>query len=122
MCKKILFVDDEPINLLLIESYLSEHISLETVDSAQGALTVMQNESANYFMVVTDLKMPLMDGLELSLALQKKYPHIRRLLYTAYFEDDNIKQYLSEGILEKVYQKSGDMESFKNDFLSYISH
>lgn len=121
MSKKILFVDDEPMNLVLIEAYLSEMLDIETALSASDALALLDKDADKYFMIVSDLRMPLMDGFELLSIVREKHPDIRRLLYTAYFNTKEISAKVEDGTIEKVYQKTGDMNNFTQDFLNFLN-
>lgn len=66
MSAKILIVDDEPDILLILHSILSESdgdYEITSASSGEEALQVFRRES--FDLVVTDMKMPRMDGLEL---------------------------------------------------------
>lgn len=119
MSKKILFVDDEPINLILIEEFLATRISLVTALTGNEALEILDKNSDDFFMVVSDLKMPEMNGFELLNKVKQQFPLIRRLLLTAYYENEEITKQLSNGLIEKVYQKTGEMDEFADDFIKY---
>lgn len=80
---RILAVDDEPVvldsfrKILVLEGY-----SIDTVESAEEALgLVRQND---YDFVFTDLKMPGMDGLDLTKAVKHLRPDIDVVVITGY--------------------------------------
>lgn len=120
MNDKILFVDDEPMNLLLIETYLSEVLQIETAESGKQAIEILEKDADKYFMIVSDLRMPAMDGFELLSIVKVKFPNIRRLLFTAYFNNDQINEKVANGTIEKVYQKTGDMTIFSQEFIDFV--
>ena len=70
---KILCVDDEPVildsfrKILVLEGY-----SVDTVESGKEALGLIQKQ--HYDFVYTDLKMPEMDGLEVTKAVKHMRP------------------------------------------------
>lgn len=79
----ILAVDDEPIvldsfrKILVLEGY-----SIDTVESAQEALGLVRK--SDYDFVFTDLKMPGMDGLDLTKAVKHLRPDIDVVMITGY--------------------------------------
>ena len=121
MEKKVLFVDDEPINLFLIEKFLSKKITLETANSGNEVLEKIKNNQADYFMVVSDLRMPSMNGFELLTVIKNQYPHIKRLLLTAYHQTEEITDMVANGTVEKVYEKTGKMNEFSQEFSEYLT-
>lgn len=63
--ESVLIVDDEPINLVLLESLLEDFYSVRAVSTGAEALAVALNPEESVAMVLTDVQMPGMDGLEL---------------------------------------------------------
>ncbi|HET8870343.1 MAG TPA: response regulator [Aquabacterium sp.] len=61
----VLIVDDEPINLVLMESLLEDHHPVETFGSAQDALTRLNQSSEDVGLIISDVLMPGMDGYQL---------------------------------------------------------
>jgi DNA-binding NtrC family response regulator len=83
MKKKILFVDDEKNLLDSLKRNLrsfSEQWSMEFTDSAKAAIGLLNN--GEYDIIVSDYKMPEMDGLELLKIVKEKYPGTKRILLT----------------------------------------
>lgn len=79
--KTVLIVDDEAfVRASLAELLESEGYSAVTADSAGGALQVLSNEDID--IIVTDLKMPSGDGLQLLEEVQKRAPDVPVILLT----------------------------------------
>ena len=82
---KVLIVDDDTNFLLSVQEglkfYLPE-VELLTATTGEEALKVMKNKNVD--VVVTDLKMPGMSGLELLSALSRNYPQTAVIFITAY--------------------------------------
>ncbi len=85
--KRILFVDDERNVLDGLRRMLypmREEWKMEFVTKGADALFVM--ESASYDVIVSDLQMPEMDGLELLETVREKYPKTIRFMLSGYSE------------------------------------
>ena len=56
---------------------------MTAIDGAD-ALEILARESGRFDLLLTDIRMPLMDGIALALAAARDYPHIIILLMTGY--------------------------------------
>ena len=80
---KILLVDDDPGLLRLLSIRLrAEDYEVEAVESAEKALGVLNRFRPD--LVITDLRMDKMDGIELLKELQSRAPGLRVLIITAH--------------------------------------
>lgn len=83
--KNILLVDDDEQLLIGMEDYFKELVDEFTVHTAlNGKSAVEVLESALVDLVVTDLKMPEMDGIELLAHMNRMYPHTPAVVLSAY--------------------------------------
>ncbi len=81
----LLLLDDEPaVCALLSERLTMEGYSCRTCHSGQEALALMAKEP--FDLVVSDIRMPVMTGMDFLAEAQPKYPHSAYLMVTA--EDD----------------------------------
>jgi CheY-like chemotaxis protein/anti-sigma regulatory factor (Ser/Thr protein kinase) len=80
----VLIVDDSPVERRLLCEYLRTHSEWRVYDAANGEEALARVAEASVDLVVTDLNMPVMDGLELVTAMRTHYPHIPVILITAY--------------------------------------
>ncbi len=83
--KKIVIVDDENNFLLSLKDGLSEfsdRFSILPANNGQEALTLLAEEEVN--LVITDIKMPEMDGFELLAAMSNEYADIPVIVMTAF--------------------------------------
>ncbi len=79
---KILIVDDEPDNLALLYRTLRGKYEITKATSAIEALEILKNQSFNC--ILSDHKMPQMDGVEFLRRTYEVCPNTTRLLVTAY--------------------------------------
>ena len=69
--RKILVVDDEPVMLVVAEKILSPHYEVLTAKSGAEAIELF--ETKNPDLILSDLKMPEMDGYKLQQTLQENF-------------------------------------------------
>ena len=79
---KILIVDDEEDNLALLYRTLRSKYDITKASSAIEALEILRNEE--FDCILSDHKMPIMDGVEFLKRVYDLYPSTMRLLVTAY--------------------------------------
>lgn len=83
----ILLVDDEEDNLALLYRTLRGSYNLDKTTSPLKALEMLKEKK--YELVISDHKMPEMDGVEFLKHVQVNHPQVMRILLTAY-SDANI--------------------------------
>ena len=94
---RILVVDDEPRICHLIEELLKlEGYQIDVSFSGTDALEMIKQY--NYQMLITDLKMPGIDGLELIQKAKEQNPEIRTIMVTGYTTVDTAVQSLRHGV------------------------
>ncbi len=81
--KTILVVDDDnAIRELLVEELKDEGYNVLSVDNARDALKLVENEVLD--LVILDIRMPGMDGLEALPRILGLKEHLKVILHTAY--------------------------------------
>jgi CheY-like chemotaxis protein len=84
----VLIVDDEEVYRLSVSDGLarySDHFRTLTVADGPAALEVIARENPS--LVVSDIRMPRMDGIELLLTSRKLYPTVPFILVSAFFSE-----------------------------------
>jgi len=77
--KKILIVDDEPHVALVLKQFL-ERTGLEVFTALNGKLAINLIEKEHPQVIVTDIQMPQMDGLELCETIRQTMPAYHPLI------------------------------------------
>jgi CheY-like chemotaxis protein len=98
----VLIVDDVAAQRQLAAGLINSHPDWHTVFASNGKAALMQLESSPADLVLTDLLMPEMDGLELLRAVRKGFPRIPVILMTAGGSEDAAVQALQEGAASYV--------------------
>jgi CheY-like chemotaxis protein len=101
-----LVVDDSAIDRHVVSSLLQKHGSSAVLTASNGveALQVVERERPD--VVLTDLMMPEMDGLELLQQLRSNYPAVPVILMTAHGSEDIAIRALKAGAASYVPKKS----------------
>lgn len=104
MSSKILVVDDEPdFESLIIRNFRKKikQKELEFIFARDGveALEIL-SEELSIDIVLTDINMPLMDGLTLLDNLQDKYPGIKAVIISAYDDMEKIRSAMNRGAFD----------------------
>jgi len=98
---KILCVDDEEVilgsfrKILVLDGY-----SVDTVETGQEALGLIQKH--HYDFVFTDLKMPLMDGVEVTKSVKHLRPDIDVIIITGYASVETAVETMRYGAMDYV--------------------
>lgn len=96
--KKVLIVDDQNgIRILLMEVFSSEGYMTFQAPNGKIALEIVRAESPD--LVLLDMKIPGMDGLEILKHIKEVNPEIKVIMMTAYGELDMIKEATELGAL-----------------------
>lgn len=104
---RILLVDDEPLLLDSLEIILSMN-GMEIVGKAKNgneALGCLETVTCDLALV--DLNMRGMGGIELIEKLRKKYPAVKILVLTTFYDDDNITKAIANGADGYLLKDSG---------------
>lgn len=108
---KILVVDDDRGIRELLEIMLSrEGYHVSSTDDALKALNRCKKEK--YDLILTDLKMPKMDGIDFLKAVRDVCPETMVILMTAYASPDTAVSAMQEGAYDYV-EKDFDIETLK---------
>ena len=115
--KKIVSVVDDDLNTTeLFHIALSENIDGISVVSFNDPVIALEHFAANkdaYVLVIADLRMPSLNGLELLKKVKSSNPKVRTLLMSAYNFDEDLLflKYMEEGIIDSSIDKPVSINS-----------
>lgn len=105
----VLFVDDEPSILSAISRATSEeHFTAIFVKSGQEALRIFEERPIS--VIVTDMRMPGMDGLALLKIIREKYPSTVRMVLSGYTQLSQVLVTVNQGEIFQFIPKPWQME------------
>ncbi len=93
---KLLYVDDEEVNLSNFKMAMKRHFTVLTANSAQTALDCFMQHT-DIALVVADQRMPGKSGTELLAEIRTLYPDTIRIMLTAYSDPADIIAALNKG-------------------------
>ncbi len=105
--KKILYVDDEPLNLQLFKINFSSKYEVYTAQDGFLGLTVL-DENQDINVVISDMKMPNMNGLEFIKKAKEKFPRKKFYILTGFEITSEIQNALQSGLILKYFSKPFD--------------
>ena len=98
---KVLVVDDEPIIVRSCERILKDTgVDIDTAAGGKQGIEKMQNSA--YDLVLTDLKMPEVDGITFIRWIKNERPDTGIVIITGYPSQETIKEALKLGIIDYV--------------------
>ena len=97
----VLVVDDEEMmRSLLAKIHEREGYQVVTANDGMEALNVLQNQTIN--LIISDMKMPRMTGLQLLKKIKSDYPDVGVIIMTAYGDTYTVKDALLLGADEYI--------------------
>ena len=122
--KTLLLVDDDSSIHELVRAILAdESWEVEAVSSGEEALAKLANRS--YDLVLTDIRMPGMDGITLLTHIRKQHPQIRVVVMTVHNTPDHIVSSLrneAAGYVSKPLSRDSFVESLQNALYTTLEH
>ena len=102
MTERILVIDDEPDMLMLMSMIIEENTEWEvetTNNPSEGLKMALEND---YDLVIADLKMPGLDGMEVFEELKEMKPDIPVIIITAYGSLEIADEARSKGVADFI--------------------
>ena len=84
MARILIAEDEEALCAMCARALNSVGHEVETACDGSNALDLIKREDGRFDLLLTDIRMPIMDGIALSLAVARDYPELTILLMTGY--------------------------------------
>ena len=104
MTEKVLFVDDEENILHSIKRELRKRYEVHTASSGAEALNILKNNGP-FPVIVSDMRMPMMDGIQLLAAVKDQYPDTIRLMLTGNADQETAIDAVNKGQIFRFLNK-----------------
>ncbi len=112
--KKVLIVDDEEDMIWSLQKNLPNsglEINIVTASSGEGALAILQKTKID--LIITDIKMPGISGIDLLIAVKKTYPNIGVIVMTSFPSSYSKSDVMERGGLCFI-EKPFDIQEMRN--------
>jgi HD-like signal output (HDOD) protein len=116
MRRRILFVDDEPNVIQSIRRMLHStrnEWDMQFANSGREALDVLAQEP--FDVVVTDMRMPKMDGAQLLTEIKDRFPNIVRIVLSGHSDQEKIMQSVRQA--HQYLSKPAEAEALKSTII-----
>lgn len=100
----ILYVDDEPINLMLFELNFKSKYNILIAENAHEGTKILKN-NPSIPIVISDLKMPEINGITFLKNVKSSYPKCSCFLLTGFDITPEIQEAIEEKIIIKYLSK-----------------
>ena len=84
MARILIAEDEEALCALCARALSSDGHEVKTVSDGSAALELLIREGGRFDLLLTDVRMPIMDGIALALNAARDFPHVTILLMTGY--------------------------------------
>lgn len=111
---RILIVDDEKIErtgIRFLLGQLDQKFEIEEAVNGREALEWLKTHETDILM--TDVKMPFMNGIELLEQVSRQYPEMKKMVFSGYGEFEYARQAMRFGVAEYIL-KPVDPAEFKS--------
>jgi two-component system, cell cycle response regulator CpdR len=97
----ILVADDDEATRNIIVKFLSK-MDYAYLTATDGLDALQKLKGNKFHAVITDIKMPIMDGIDLAMAISRDCPWIPVMITTGYGEEYSVRSAFSVGALEYI--------------------
>lgn len=115
----ILYVDDEPINLSLLQYNLKDKFDVLIAESGVEGLELLKT-NPHILIVISDMKMPGMSGIDFIKLAKKDFPDIQYFILTGFDITVEIVDALNERLIHKYFRKPVDMKEIEASLLEVL--
>lgn len=109
----VLYVDDEPQALKYFSKLYAEDFRVFTAESAEVARSILEHESSNIALLITDQRMPGETGVKLLEYTRASFPSIIRIITTAYSDLESAIAAVNSGGVYQYITKPWKLDDFR---------
>jgi CheY-like chemotaxis protein len=113
---RVLYVDDEEINLELLQLTFMNELDVVTATSAQEGLLIL-DRNQDIQVIISDLKMPEMNGLDFIKEIKNRYDNRICMLLTGFMESEIMMEGFNKELIFRYI-----MKPWKKDVLMEAIH
>lgn len=111
---KVLYLDDEQQNLFSFKAAFRFDIDVYTAITPDDAFDILKENHIH--LVISDYRMPLMNGVKFLETVRKEYPNCVRMLLTAFTDIESVIEAVNKGHIFRYIKKPWDENELKLAF------
>ena len=104
MARILIAEDDEPVRAFVRRALMIDGHEVTEAEDGAEALAILEQTQGAFDLLLTDIRMPLMDGIALALAAAPQFPNLVILLMTGY-ADQRERAHGLEALVHDVVTK-----------------
>lgn len=112
MARILIAEDEDGLRTLVARALAQDGHSVVTATDGAEALDALTREQGKFELLLTDIRMPIMDGIALALATARDHPHVTILLMTGYADQRERASGL-EALIHDVISKPFSLASIR---------
>ena len=119
--KSILIIDDEPEILNLLSRFLGKNPNFSVSTFSNPISAISEVEKANFDLILLDIMMPQMNGLEVLEKIKSKKENQKVVMMTAYSTLDKVLKSHKEGATNYVMKPFSSLEALENKIVEVLA-
>lgn len=119
--KSILIIDDEPEILNLLSRFLGKNPNFSVSTFSNPISAISEVEKANFDLILLDIMMPQMNGLEVLEKIKSKKENQKVVMMTAYSTLDKVLKSHKEGATNYVMKPFSSLEALDNKIVEVLA-
>ena len=112
MAKILIAEDDDTLRDLVVRALNDDGHELTVATDGVAALEALNRQSSKFDLLLTDVKMPVMDGIALALAAGRDHPEVAIMLMTG-FADQRERAHGLDALVHDVIAKPFSIDQIK---------
>ena len=113
MARILIAEDEEGLRSLVARALSQDGHAVTTANDGAEALDVLEREHGAFELLLTDIRMPIMDGIALALATARDHPEVVILLMTGYADQRERASGL-DALIHDVIAKPFSLATIRN--------
>lgn len=101
----VLYVDDEKDNLFVFQANFQRKFKIITADSPEAALEELDTIAQKPVVVISDMRMPKMNGVQFIKAAKSKHSEIAYFIMTGFGFNPEIEEAIAENLIDQYFTK-----------------
>lgn len=116
---RILYIDDEVINLELLQLTFMNDFEVLIAESAEKGLELLI-QNPDIHVLISDLKMPVMNGLDFIKVVKENHPEKVCMLLTGFMESDVMLEGFNKELIFRYLMKPWNKDELKETILEAL--